>query len=318
MKRVEISLVVPCYNEESNVRVFWEETQKNLKDIEHELIFVNDGSQDHTLEELKKIQQEACDDEIVIVNFSRNFGKEAGIYAGLQNASGEYVVLIDADLQQPVSVAREMYGFLKQNQDYDAVAAYQEERKEGKVLTAFKTLFYNMINKISDVKFYKNASDFRCLRKNVVDAVLAMSEYHRFSKGIFAWVGFHTYYRPYQVQERNAGTSSWSFWKLFNYAIEGIISFSTKPLRMITSLGIFTSVLAILYMVVVTLQKIIFGNPIPGYPTIIVLILLLGGIQLFVMGIIGEYVAKIHIEVKNRPIYIAKEVLRKGEHKELK
>lgn len=315
---MELSLVVPCYNEESNVRAFWEETKKFLNNVEHELIFVNDGSKDNTLQKLKKIQQEAYGDEIVIVNFSRNFGKEAGIYAGLQNASGEYVMLIDADLQQPVSVAREMYEFLKQNQDYDAVAAYQEERKEGKVLTAFKTLFYNMINKISDVKFYKNASDFRCLRRNVVDAVLAMSEYHRFSKGIFAWVGFHTYYRPYQVQERNAGTSSWSFWKLLNYAIEGIISFSTKPLRMITSLGIFTSVLAIIYMVVVTLQKIIFGNPIPGYPTIIVLILLLGGIQLFVMGIIGEYVAKIHIEVKNRPIYIAKEVFRKEEHKELK
>ena len=315
---MELSLVVPCYNEESNVRAFWEETKKILNNVEHELIFVNDGSKDNTLQKLKKIQQEAYGDEIVIVNFSRNFGKEAGIYAGLQNASGEYVVLIDADLQQPVSVAREMYEFLKQNQNYDAVAAYQEERKEGKVLTAFKTLFYNMINKISDVKFYKNASDFRCLRRNVVDAVLAMSEYHRFSKGIFAWVGFHTYYRPYQVQERNAGTSSWSFWKLMNYAIEGIISFSTKPLRMITSLGIFTSVLAIIYMVVVTLQKIIFGNPIPGYPTIIVLILLLGGIQLFVMGIIGEYVAKIHIEVKNRPIYIAKEVFRKEEHKELK
>lgn len=315
---MELSLVVPCYNEESNVRAFWEETKKFLNNVEHELIFVNDGSKDNTLQKLKKIQQEAYGDEIVIVNFSRNFGKEAGIYAGLQNASGEYVMLIDADLQQPVSVAREMYEFLKQNQDYDAVAAYQEERKEGKVLTAFKTLFYNMINKISDVKFYKNASDFRCLRRNVVDAVLAMSEYHRFSKGIFAWVGFHTYYRPYQVQERNAGTSSWSFWKLMNYAIEGIISFSTKPLRMITSLGIFTSVLAIIYMVVVTLQKIIFGNPIPGYPTIIVLILLLGGIQLFVMGIIGEYVAKIHIEVKNRPIYIAKDVLRKKEHKELK
>ena len=258
---------------------------------------------------MKEIQKDSKEN-LVIINFSRNFGKEAGIYAGLQHASGDYAVIIDADLQQPIEVAREMYEFLEANEEYDGVAAYQEERKEGKILTAFKSMFYGLINKISDVELYRNASDFRCLRRCVVDAILNMSEYHRFSKGIFAWVGFNTYFRPYQVRERNAGTTSWSFWKLLNYAIEGMISFSTKPLRVVTTLGIGTSAVAILYMVVVILQKLIWGNDVPGYPTIIVLILLLGGIQLTVLGIIGEYLAKVHIEVKDRPIYIAKEIIR--------
>lgn len=303
-----LSLVVPCYNEAENVKLFAEQARERLKGIEYEIVFINDGSKDETIQRLKEIKAEGKDN-LTIINFSRNFGKEAGLYAGLQHANGDYVVIIDADLQQPISVAREMYEFLEEHEEYDEVAAYQGERKEGKVLTMFKSAFYGLINKLSDVELYKNASDFRCLRRTVVDAILSMSEYHRFSKGIFAWVGFNTYYRPYEVQERNAGTTSWSFWKLLNYAIEGMISFSTKPLRAVTTLGIGTSVIAILYMFVVIIQKLVWGNDVPGYPTIIVLILLLGGIQLTVMGIIGEYLAKIHIEVKNRPIYIAKEVL---------
>lgn len=306
---MKLSLVVPCYNEEENVKVFAEQAREILQGIEYEIVFVNDGSKDGTIRKLKELQKESKEN-LVIINFSRNFGKEAGIYAGLQHASGEYAVIIDADLQQPIEVAREMYEFLEENEDYDGVAAYQEKRKEGKILTAFKSMFYGLINKISDVELYRNASDFRCLRRCVVDAILNMSEYHRFSKGIFAWVGFNTYFRPYQVRERNAGTTSWSFWKLLNYAIEGMISFSTKPLRLVTTLGIGTSAIAILYMIVVILQKLIWGNDVPGYPTIIVLILLLGGIQLTVLGIIGEYLAKVHIEVKDRPIYIAKEIIR--------
>lgn len=312
---MKLSLVVPCYNEEENVAIFAEQAIKILQGIEYEILFINDGSKDGTISELKRIHQ-LQKENVVIINFSRNFGKEAGLYAGLQHASGDYVVIIDADLQQPISVAREMLEFLEEHEEYDAVAAYQEERKEGTVLTLFKSAFYGLINKMSDVELYKNASDFRCLRRSVVNAILEMSEYHRFSKGIFAWVGFDTYYRPYEVQERNAGTTSWSFWKLFNYAIEGMISFSTKPLRMVTTLGIGTSAIAILYMIIVVLQKLIWGNDVPGYPTIIVLILLLGGIQLTVMGIIGEYLAKVHIEVKNRPIYIAKEIIR-GEKKDV-
>ena len=309
---MKLSLVVPCYNEEENVRLFAEKTGRILAGIDYELVFVNDGSKDGTIKELKKLASE----NVIVIDFSRNFGKEAGIYAGLSHARGEYVVIIDADLQQPVEVAREMYEFLEENEDYDQVAAYQSQRKEGYVLTWFKTAFYEMINKMCDIELYKNASDFRCLRRNVVDAILSMTEYHRFSKGIFAWVGFETYYRPYEVQERNAGVSSWNFWKLSAYALEGMVSFSTKPLRMVTSLGIFTSVLAILYMVSVIFEKLILGIAVPGYPTIIVLILLLGGTQLTVIGIIGEYLAKVHIEVKDRPIYIAKQVLGGEKEKE--
>lgn len=305
---MKLSLVVPCYNEAGNVRLFVEKARENLADIDYEIVFINDGSKDDTVKELKKIKEDRKEN-VTIINFSRNFGKEAGIYAGFQHAKGEYVTIIDADLQQPLEVAREMYDFLEEHAEYDSVAAYQEERKEGRVLTAFKSAFYNVINKLCDIELYKNASDFRCMRRNVVEAILNMSEYHRFSKGIFAWVGFETYYRPYEVRERNAGTSSWSFWSLLGYAMEGVISFSTKPLRVVITVGVFTSAMAILYMMVVIVQKLVYGIDIPGYPTIIVLILLLGGIQLTVMGIIGEYLAKVHIEVKDRPIYIAKEVL---------
>lgn len=309
---MKLSLVVPCYNEEENVQIFADRAKKVLSGIEYELVFVNDGSKDGTIRELKKL---ACDN-VIVIDFSRNFGKEAGIYAGLSHARGEYVVIIDADLQQPVEVAREMYEFLEQNEDYDQVAAYQDQRKEGRIITWFKKAFYQMINKMCDIELYRNASDFRCLRRCVVDAILGMTEYHRFSKGIFAWVGFETYYRPYEVQERNAGVSSWNFWKLMAYALEGMISFSIKPLRMVTSLGIFTSVLAVLYMISVIFEKLFFGIAVPGYPTIIVLVLLLGGIQLTVIGIIGEYLAKVHIEVKERPIYIAKQILGGEKEKE--
>lgn len=305
---MKLSLVVPCYNEAGNVQLFAEKARENLSDIEYEIVFVNDGSKDDTMKELKKIK-EAKKENTTIVNFSRNFGKEAGIYAGFQYAKGDYVAIVDADLQQPLEVVREMYDFLEEHEEYDAVAAYQAERKEGRVLTAFKNAFYGVINKLCDIELYKNASDFRCMRRNVVEAILGMPEYHRFSKGIFAWVGFETYYRPYEVQERNAGTSSWSFWSLLGYAMEGVISFSTKPLKMVIGMGVFTSAMSIIYMLVVILQKLVFDIAIPGYPTIIVLILLIGGVQLTVMGIIGEYLAKVHIEVKNRPVYIAKEVI---------
>lgn len=306
--KMKLSLVVPCYNEGENVRLFTEKAREHLSDIDYEIVFINDGSKDNTIKELKKLKDEKKEN-VTIIDFSRNFGKEAGIYAGFEHAKGDYVTVIDADLQQPLEVAREMYDFLEVHEEYDAVAAYQDVRKEGRVITAFKDAFYKVINKLCDIELYANASDFRCMRRAVVEAILSMSEYHRFSKGIFAWVGFDTYYRPYEVQERNAGTSSWSFWSLLKYAMEGMISFSTKPLKVVISAGVFTSAMAILYMIVVIIQKLVFGIAVPGYPTIIVLILLIGGIQLTVMGIIGEYLAKVHIEVKGRPIYIAKEVL---------
>ena len=243
-----------------------------------------------------------------VVSFSRNFGKEAGIYAGLQHAAGDYICLIDADLQQRPEIVRNMVKILDEEPEFDVVAAFQDRRGEGKVLSFFKKCFYSIINKLSKVTLQPDASDFRTFRRSVRDSILELAEYHRFSKGIFAWVGYSTKFIPYTACERATGTTKWSFWKLVNYALEGVISFSTKPLKMATKLGIGTSILAIMYMIVVIIQKLVFGIEIPGYPTIIVLILLIGGIQLTVLGIIGEYLAKMHIEVKNRPIYIAKNV----------
>lgn len=300
---MKVSLVVPCYNEEENIALFAKTAEEAMMGMDYEIIFINDGSKDNTIGELKKLV-EAKRANITVVDFSRNFGKEAGMYAGLQKASGDYISFVDADLQQPVSVAREMVEFLEENPDYDAVACYQEERIEGKGLSFLKKGFYRVINMMCDIRFREDASDFRTIRRNVADAILSMPEYHRFSKGIFAWVGYNTYYRPYEVQERHAGQTSWSTLKLFKYAIDGMISFSTKPLKIATGLGLFTSFCAILYMIVVILQKLIFGIDVPGYPTLVSLILLLGGVQLTVLGIIGEYLARVHMEVKNRPIFL--------------
>lgn len=300
---MKVSLVVPCYNEEENIALFAKTAEEAMTGMDYEIIFINDGSKDNTIGELKKLV-EAKKANITVVDFSRNFGKEAGMYAGLQKAGGDYISFVDADLQQPVSVAREMVEFLEENPDYDAVACYQDERIEGKGLSFLKKGFYRIINMMCDIRFREDASDFRTIRRNVADAILSMPEYHRFSKGIFAWVGYNTYYRPYEVQERNAGTTSWSTLKLFKYAIDGMISFSTKPLKLATGLGLFTSFCAIMYMIVVILQKLIWGIDVPGYPTLVSLILLLGGVQLTVLGIIGEYLARVHMEVKNRPIFL--------------
>lgn len=300
---MKLSLVVPCYNEEENIALFAETAERALEGIEYEIVFVNDGSKDNTIGELKKLV-ERRGANITVVDFSRNFGKESGMYAGLQKARGEYISFVDADLQQPVSVAREMMEFLEENDEYDAVACYQEERIEGKGLSFLKKGFYRVINMMCDIQFREDASDFRTIRRNVADAILSMPEYHRFSKGIFAWVGYNTYYRPYEVQERNAGTTSWSTLKLFRYAIDGMISFSTKPLKLATGLGLFTSVCAVLYMLFVIFQKLIIGIDVPGYATLVVLILFIGGVQLTVLGIIGEYLARVHIESKHRPIFL--------------
>lgn len=305
---MKLSLVVPCFNEEGNIRAFYESVKKVLEKYEHEIIFINDGSKDKTIQILKEIYNEH-NENIVIINFSRNFGKESAMYAGLQKAIGEYVTIIDADLQQPVEVVKEMIDFLEANSEYDEVAAYQAARKEGIVLSTFKGAFYKIINKMSDVEFYRGASDFRTFRRNVVDAILALSEHNRFSKGIFSWVGFNVYYQEYEAAERNAGQTSWSFRKLLQYAIDGMVSFSTTPLKVATLFGVGTSLFALVYMLIVIIQKAFWGIAVPGYPTIIVLILLIGGVQLSFMGIMGEYLARVHIEVKRRPIYIEKECL---------
>jgi len=302
---MKLSLVVPCYNEEENIALFADTAERALDGVEYEIIFINDGSKDNTIGELKKLVDRNSAN-ITVVDFSRNFGKEAGMYAGLQKAKGDYISFVDADLQQPVSVAREMMEFLEENIEYDEVACYQEERIEGKGLSFLKKGFYRVVNMMCDIQFREDASDFRTIRRSVADAILSMPEYHRFSKGIFAWVGYNTYYRPYTVQERHAGKTSWSTIKLFRYAIDGMISFSTKPLKMATGLGLFTSVCAVLYMLFVIFQKLIVGIDVPGYATLVVLILFLGGIQLIVLGIIGEYLARIHSVTKHRPIFLEK------------
>ena len=307
---MKLSLIVPCYNEAENVQPFQEVVIRAFEGCgyDYEIIFVDDGSRDATLHNLKKLHARGkC--PVKVISFSRNFGKEAGLYAGLQYASGDYISLIDADLQQRPEIVREMVQFLDENPEYDVVAAYQDRRQEGKVLSFFKKAFYQIINKMSHVTLQPEASDFRTFRKSVRDSILSLGEYHRFSKGIFAWVGYQTHFIPYTACQRAFGSTKWNFGKLMNYAIEGIIGFSTAPLRLATCLGGITGVAAALYLIAVVLQKLIWGIDVPGYATIIVLILLLGSVQLFCIGIIGEYVGRIFEQSKDRPIFIAKEVL---------
>ena len=307
---MKLSLVVPCYNEAESVALFQEAVIKAFTDCgyDYEIVFVNDGSKDATMHNLRKLYNEQkC--PIKVVSFSRNFGKEAALYAGLQKASGEYISLIDADLQQPPEIVRNMVKILDEESKYDVVAAYQDRRGEGSVLSFFKKGFYGLINKLSTVKLQPDASDFRTFRRSVAESLLELKEYHRFSKGIFAWVGFETCFIPYTANKRVAGTTKWSFRKLFNYALEGIVGFSTAPLRLSVYLGFFTAIAAIIYSLVVLFEKLIYGIAVPGYATIIVLILLLGSMQLFCIGIIGEYVGKIFEQSKNRPIYLEKEYL---------
>lgn len=305
----KISMIVPCYNEEGNVQLFFEDAIKTYKDSKKykiELIFIDDGSKDNTLNELKEIAKtKEC--IVKVLSFSRNFGKESVIYAGLNAATGDYTVLIDADMQQPPTLTLKMAELLDKEEDVDCVCYYQAKRIEGKLMSKVKGLFYKTMNKISDVELKQGASDFRMFRANVRKALLLLDERCRFTKGIFSWVGFKTSYLPYTPEKRVHGTSKWNPYKLFKYAMEGIVSFSTKPLKLATFLGLFLSVLSGIYLLVVLIQKIFIGIDIPGYPTIITLILLLGGIQLFCIGIIGEYISKIYLESKDRPIYIIKE-----------
>ena len=307
---MKLSLVAPCYNEADNIRPFQDAVIEAFDGCgyDYEIIFVNDGSRDATLHNLKKaFEQQRC--PVKVVSLSRNFGKESAIYAGIQQASGDYISLIDADLQQRPEIVRDMVKILEEQPEYDVVAAYQDRRGEGKVLSFFKKSFYSIINKLSKVTLQPDASDFRTFRRSVRDSILELAEYHRFSKGIFAWVGYDTCFIPYTACERHSGTTKWSFRKLMNYAIEGIIGFSTAPLRLATYLGILTAIMAVLYTIWVVLEKLIWGIDVPGYATMIVLTLLLGGIQLLCIGIIGEYVGRTFEQSKDRPIYITKEIL---------
>lgn len=315
---MDLSLIVPCYNEEGNVEKFFAETNKAFagKNFDYEFVFVNDGSKDQTHAKLKKLYRENENDNIQVLTFSRNFGKEAAIYAGLKTAKGDKVCLIDADLQQRPEVVLEMLEAMNESEDIDCVAAYQAERKESKIMIAFKTLFYKIINGMAEVDFVNGASDFRLMKRNMVEAILQMTEYHRFSKGIFSWVGFNTKYIPYKVEERENGKSKWGFGKLLKYAIDGIVSFSTFPLKLSAFVGFISAIISIIYLVIVVIQKLAFGIDVPGYATIVVLVLFLGGMQLFSLGILGEYLSKIYVQVKNRPVYVLKEHLGKDDERD--
>ncbi len=312
---MKLSVIVPCYNEEDVIEKFFDEFVKVFSNqhYDYELVFVNDGSRDKTLEKLKKIYDNNKNLNINIIDLSKNFGKEAAMLAGLKNCLGDYVSIIDADLQQPPSKICEMVDILDEEPDYDCVAAFQKERKENKFVSSLKGFFYKVMNKASNVEFVDGASDFRTFRRKMVQAVTDLPEYHRFSKGIFSWVGFNTKYIPYDVCEREAGQSKWGIKSLFKYAVDGIVSFTTAPLKLATAIGTVMFFVSIVYIAIVVIEKLFFGIAVAGYATIVALILLFGGLQLLCLGIIGEYIAKIYEQVKDRPLYIIK---KKYEHSE--
>ncbi|MDE6386278.1 MAG: glycosyltransferase family 2 protein [Lachnospiraceae bacterium] len=304
-----LSVIVPCYNEEENIRDFYDELFKNTpffveKEIEVELIYIDDGSKDRTVEEIKKLHEE--DKRVHMVSFSRNFGKEAAIYAGLQKARGDLAVLMDADLQDPPSLLPDMYAYIEQG--YDSVATRRVTRKgEPVVRSFFARMFYRIMNKISKTEIVDGARDYRLMTRQVVDAILAMSEYNRFTKGIFGWVGYETKWLEYENIERKKGETKWSFWKLFAYSLEGITAFSTMPLTVAAVMGALFCIMAFILIVVIIVKTLIFGDPTSGWPSMVCIVLLVSGVQLFCLGIVGQYLSKTYMEVKKRPIYLVKE-----------
>lgn len=308
MSKKKISVIVPCYNEEESLPLFYKAIvgiAKEMEAVDFEFLFVNDGSRDRTLEILKELHKE--DARVRFCSFSRNFGKEPGIYAGLQYAKGDYVVLLDADLQHPPEYIPKMYQLITE-EGYDSVAMKRVNRKgEKKIRSFFSGAFYKVINKISQTNIDEGATDYRMMTRQMVDAVLSMKEYHRFTKGIFSWVGFHTKWLEYENVERLAGETKWSFWGLVKYSIEGITAFSTTPLALASVMGIVFCVFAFITGIFVVIKTLIWGDPVAGFPTLICVILLIGGIQLLVIGIQGQYLAKSYLEIKNRPIFLIKE-----------
>ncbi len=313
----KISIVVPCYNEQEVLPLFYDEicrvsNDMTIKyDLEFEFVFVNDGSKDDTHSIVKKLSKE--DSRVHYISFSRNFGKEAAIFAGLERTNGDYVCIMDADLQDPPLLVEEMYYDVKHN-DFDCVATRRATRKgEPKIRSFFANCFYKLMNKISDTDIVSGARDFRLMNRNMVDGILKLKEYNRFSKGIFGWVGFNTKWISYDNVERAAGKTKWSFWKLFAYSLEGIFAFSTLPLAFSSILGMLICIAAFIYMVGVLIGTWIWGNPVDGYPSLVVIMLFACGIQLFSLGIIGQYISKLYMETKNRPIYIVREESKKIE-----
>ena len=303
----KISLVVPCYNEQEVINLFYEEIQKIKKDFDNvkfEIIFVNDGSSDNTLNLMRELSK---NDDVRYISFSRNFGKEAAMYAGLEASTGDYVAIMDADLQDPPALLKEMYEILESG-EYDSVATRRISRKGEPVIRSFfARLYYKLINKISKTEIVDGARDFRLMTRQMVDSVLSLKEYNRFSKGIFYWVGFRTKWLEYENVERAAGTTKWSFFKLFLYSLESIVAFSTVPLSIASVFGILFCFIAFIIIIFIIARTLVYGDPTSGWPSMVCIMFFIGGIQLLCTGIIGQYLSKTYLEVKKRPIYIVAE-----------
>ena len=302
-----ISIIVPCYNEQEALPFFHEEVSRVLKEIgeDYELLFVNDGSKDDTLKELKALSTK--DPHVIYLSFSRNFGKEAAMYAGFCNAKGDYIAVMDADLQDPPALLPEMLKMLETD-EYDSVATRRVSREgEPPIRSWFARRFYDIMNRISESDIVDGARDFRLMKKSMVDAIVAMGEYNRFSKGLFGWVGFRTYWMPYENVERVAGETKWNFWKLFKYAIDGIINFSHVPLSIASWFGTTMTFFSFLALAVIIIRRLIFGDPVAGWASIVCVVIFIGGIQLLCLGIMGQYISKTYLETKHRPHFIRAE-----------
>lgn len=307
MANKQLTLIIPCYNEEESLPIFYKEVSAILDkiDYEKELIFINDGSTDNTLAILKNLAQN--DPYVSFLSFSRNFGKEAAMYAGFCNATGDYVAVMDADMQDPPKLLPEMLNIL-QTGEYDSVATRRINRVgEPRMRSWFAKQFYQIINRISDADIVDGARDFRLMKKEMVQAIVKMTEYNRFSKGIFGWIGFRTYWFPYENVERIAGNTKWNFWKLFKYALDGIINFSQVPLSVASWFGVFMTFCSFVFLFLIIFRKVVFGDPVAGWASTICTIIFVGGIQLFCLGIMGQYLAKTYMETKKRPHFIISE-----------
>lgn len=304
-----LSVIVPCYNEEENVPLFYEALLQNEpffedKNITLEILYVDDGSGDGTVAEIRKLREK--DQRVHLIAFSRNFGKESAMFAGLENCNGDYVVMMDVDLQDPPSLLPEMFSYMEKG--YDSVATRRVSRKgEPPVRSFFARMFYRLMKKISRTEIMDGARDYRLMTRQMVDAILSMREYNRFTKGIFGWVGFRTKWLEYENVERAKGETKWNFWKLFLYSLDGITAFSTVPLMLASVVGVFFCVVAFLMILFIIVRKLLFGDPVSGWPSLVCIILMTSGVQFFCTGILGQYLAKTYMEVKNRPLYLVKE-----------
>lgn len=305
----KISVIIPCYNEEDSIPLFYREIKRickqDFQEQEFEYIFINDGSKDNTLKKIKELR--SLDSKVRYISFSRNFGKEAAMYAGLEDSTGDYVTIMDADLQDPPVMLKKMYDYIK-NEEYDCIGTRRINRKgEPPIRSFFARLFYKIINKMSDIEMVDGARDYRLMTRQMVNAIISLKEHNRYSKGLFSFVGFKTKWLEYENVERVAGETKWSFWKLFKYALEGITAFSTVPLIISSIIGLIFCIVSFLLIIIIIVKTLILGDPTSGWPSLVCIIFLVSGIQLFSLGIIGQYLSKIYLEVKNRPIYIVKE-----------